>query len=92
MKWDNQPIFPACVFAWDDFDGPQEALAQAAKALPALTTLSVEDLRMRVMEYRLVRQHLPNAQIGQAEQIMAPLRLCKDPGEIASMQRAVQDL
>ena len=90
VKWDNQPIFPARVFAWDDFDGPQEALAQAAKALPALTTLSVEDLRMRVMEYRLVRQHLPNAQIGQAEQIMAPLRLCKDPGEIASMQKAVR--
>ena len=90
MKWDSRATFPARIFAWGDAEGPVEVARQAASALPAITTLSVEHLRMRVMEYELVRQYLPDVKIAQAEEIMAPLRLCKDVGEITAMQRAVK--
>ena len=90
VKWDSQAAFPARVFAWEDAKGPQDAARQAVTALPAMESLSVEDLRMRVMEYRLVRQILPDVQIGPAEDIMAPLRLCKDGDEIVATRRAVQ--
>jgi Xaa-Pro dipeptidase len=90
IKWDNQAAFPARSFAWEDAKGPQEAVRQAAIALPALTTLAVEDLCMRVMEYRLVQHNLPEVKIVQAEEIMAPLRLCKDAGEITAMRKAVK--
>ena len=90
IKWDDQAPFPARTFAWEDAKGPQEAVRQAATVLPSLTTLAVEDLCMRVMEYRLVRNNLPEVKIMQAEEIMAPLRLCKDPGEISAMRKAVK--
>ncbi|HTP02724.1 MAG TPA: aminopeptidase P family N-terminal domain-containing protein, partial [Anaerolineales bacterium] len=50
VKWDSQAAFPARVFAWEDAKGPQDAARQAVTALPAMESLSVEDLRMRVME------------------------------------------
>lgn len=90
VKWDDQADFPARSFAWEDAEGPQEALRQAAKALPMLTTLAVEDLCMRVMEYRLVQNNLPKVKIVQAEEVMAPLRLCKDTDEVTAMRKAVK--
>ncbi len=90
MMWDAQATLPARVFAWGDSDGPQAALRQAASALPGLKTLAVEDLRMRVMEHRLVQENLPKAQIVQGEKIMAPLRVRKDASEISAMRRAVR--
>jgi Xaa-Pro dipeptidase len=91
IKWDDQPAFPARAFAWEDAQGPQEAVRQAALTLPAsLRTMAVEDLGMRVMEYRLVKSNLQEANIVQAEEVMAPLRLCKDTGEIASMRKAAK--
>jgi Xaa-Pro dipeptidase len=90
VKWDSEAAFPARVFAWDDVEGPNDAVHHALSALPAIKSLAVEALRMRVMEYDLVRQHLPEAQIVHAEQIMAPLRLCKDASEVAAMRKAVE--
>jgi Xaa-Pro dipeptidase len=90
VKWESDEVFPARIFAWDDKEGPQEAAHLAASALPAIKTLAVEDLRMRVMEYKLVRHSLPEAQIVTAEEIMAPLRLRKDASEVAAMRKAVK--
>jgi len=89
VKWDSQVAIAARVFAWKDGEGAEEAVRQASTALPAISILAVEDLRMRVMEYRLVRDNLPEAQIVRAEDVMAPLRLCKDAAEIAAIRRAV---
>ena len=91
IKWDDQAPFPARSFAWEDARGPQEAVHQAAVTLPAsLRTMAVEDLGMRVMEYRLVKENLPEVKIVQAEEILAPLRVHKDAGETASMRKAVK--
>jgi Xaa-Pro dipeptidase len=90
VKWDDQAGFPARSFAWEDAEGPQEAVRQATKALPVLGTLAVEDLCMRVMEYRLVQHNLPKVKIMQAEDVMAPLRSCKDDDEVNAMRAAVE--
>ena len=91
IKWDAQASFQARSFAWEDAQGPQEAVHQAIRALPTgLKTLAVEDLCMRVMEYRLVKGNLPEIEIVQAEEIMAPLRVCKDAGEITAIRKAVR--
>lgn len=90
VKWESEEVFPARIFAWDDTEGPQEAAHLAASALPAIKTLAVEDFRMRVMEYKLVRRSLPEAQIVPAEEIMAPLRLRKDASEVAAMRKAAK--
>ncbi len=90
IKWDSQAEFPSRSFAWEDANGPQDAVRQAAEALPGLRTLAVEELCMRVMEYRLVQRNLPDVKITQAEDVLAPLRLCKDAGEITSMRAAVE--
>jgi Xaa-Pro dipeptidase len=42
------------------------------------------------MEYRLVRDNLPEVKIMQAEEIMAPLRVCKDAEEITAMGAAAK--
>jgi Xaa-Pro dipeptidase len=90
VKWESEQVFPARIFAWDDQEGPQAAVRLGTSALPAIKTLAVEDLRMRVMEYKLVRGNLPEAQIVAAEEIMAPLRLRKDPSEVTAIRKAAK--
>lgn len=77
------------LFTWNDAEGPQEAMRSAAAALPPVGTLAVENLRMRVQEFQLLSQHLPLAEIVSAESVMEPLRMRKDPREIAAIRQAI---
>lgn len=89
-KWEAKAPFAAQVFAWNDKDGPAEAMRQAAMALPEVHTLAVEHLRMRVMEYTLLRRHFPNTSLAEGEALLDPLRMVKDAAEQASMRRACE--
>jgi len=59
-------------------------------ALPPITSLAVEFLRMRVMELTLTKDHLPEARIVDAGPVIDMLRLRKSADEIAAMRMAVR--
>lgn len=90
LKWQHAAPFEAQLFPWNDKDGPADAMREATKALPEIHKLAVEHLRMRVMEYNLVKRNLPNIIISEAEAILDPLRMQKDAAEIDAMRRAVK--
>ena len=89
-RWNENPPFEAQLFSWEDTSGPSEAVREATTALPEMQTIAVEQLAMRMLEYNLLRRHLPNIIVTEAETILDPLRLIKDPAEIASLQRAIE--
>lgn len=90
LNWQAGAPFGGEVFAWDDSEGPEEAVRQAVRALPGVKTIAVENLRMRVLEYGLLRGSLPKVEAVEAEQIMDHLRMSKDSTEIGYMRRAIQ--
>lgn len=81
--------FAARICTYTDAGGPATAFAQAARALPHLTTLAVETRRMRVFELHLIQTHFPTLRVEAAEPVLAALRMTKDPTELAAMRRAV---
>jgi Xaa-Pro dipeptidase len=89
-KFERDDLYPIHLFPYTDTEGPASAFEQAIMALPEVQSLSVEYLRMRVMELKLVQRHLPNATLSDARPVMDVLRLRKDPSEIALMQEAVR--
>lgn len=90
LNWQSGAPFGGRIFSWDDSRGPEEAMREAAKALPQTKTIAVERLRMRVLEHDLVRRYLPNAETVMAETVMDPVRMSKDPAEIDSLRRAIR--
>jgi Xaa-Pro dipeptidase len=90
LNWQHGAPFEAQLFVWDDAEGPIEAMHKAARALPELPTIAVEQLRMRVLEYELVRSCFPNSRLAQAEAVMDPVRIAKAPEEIAALRHAIQ--
>ncbi len=87
--WRETAPFEARLFPWKDEQGPDDALRLAARSLPPVRTLAVEHLRMRVLEYALVREAMPQASTVQGEGILDRLRMRKDAGEVALMQAAI---
>lgn len=51
--------------------------------------IGVETLRLRVYELRLIEQASSGSPVVSAEEVLAPLRLAKDEGEVAAIRRAV---
>jgi Xaa-Pro dipeptidase len=81
--------YEAETFAYSDNDGPQAAFRDAMMALPEVHRLAIEDLKMRLLEFKLLRQHVPAAEVVPAEPVMSALRAIKSEDEIAYMRRAI---
>ena len=81
--------YEAEIISYSDNDGPQAAFRTAMAALPEVHRIAVEDLKMRLLEFKLLRQHAPSAEFVLAEPVMGALRACKTADEIAQMRRAV---
>jgi Xaa-Pro aminopeptidase len=75
------------LIAWDDADGPQEALQQALAAIPKPSTLAV-DGAMRA-DYLLQLQEIvvPNRTMA-VEVLLSPMRMCKSVEEINALALA----
>jgi Xaa-Pro dipeptidase len=78
----------ARVHAWRDSDGYADACAAAMAGLRP-RRLGVEGQRMRVFEEIALRAALPEAEIVDAQQAIARMRLRKDAGEIAMLRQAI---
>ncbi len=63
--------------------------AQAAGLRGSGGKVGVEDGHFRIMEMRLLERALPEADLTNAEEMVAELRMYKDDEEIAAMQEAV---
>ncbi len=96
-KLDGLP-YPVRAFPYSDAEGHDGAFAQALAALaldvPATAQqapkrLGVEGLRMRFLESQLLARYAPDAEIVDAGEALAALRLRKDADEVAAMQRAI---
>ena len=68
----------------------QAVFNQAAGLLGAAKRIAVEGLHLRVMELRYLEAAFPDVSFEAAETLIAQLRMRKDAGEIAVMQRAVE--
>lgn len=90
LKAESTGIPSTRIFSYSDEEGPDGALSKAIKAIPAIHSVGVEYLNMRVMEYSLVQQVLPSARIADAGDVIDSLRIQKSPAEIASHRMAVQ--
>lgn len=91
MKAEAAGIEPARIFSWSDQEGYTGAFQQASAMLELSDyLLGVEALRMRVLEYELLRRFAPGMQTAHAETVMNVLRLRKDAQEVAAMRRAAQ--
>lgn len=90
MKAEAAGIRPERIFAWSDQEGYAGAFQQASASLELSDyLLGVEALRMRVLEYELLRRFAAGITTTQAEPVMNALRLRKDETELAAMRRAV---
>jgi Xaa-Pro dipeptidase len=81
--------YEARIATYSDDDGPQAAFREAMTALPEVHRLAVEDLKMRLLEFKLLRQHVPSAEVVPAEPVMSALRAIKGEDEIAYLRRAI---
>lgn len=90
MKADAAGIPGDRIHGWRDDEGYKDAFRSAAKQL-ALSggRLGVEAHHMRVLEFDILRDSIPDLQSTHAEPVLSALRLIKDADEIAAMQRAV---
>jgi Xaa-Pro dipeptidase len=68
----------------------QSKFNEAAKLVGSPKRVGVEPLRLRVMELRYLEAAFPGASFESAEGLIADMRMHKDAGEIAAMQKAVQ--
>lgn len=87
--WERDVPFPTQAFLWNDADGPEEAMAQAAAQLGHAPTLAAEELRMRLQEYHLITRRLPDASWVSAEPITGAVRSVKDAAEVDAMREAI---
>lgn len=78
------------IHGWGDDEGYMGAFGHAAEQLNLSgRTLGVEAHHMRVLEFDILRESIPDLRTTHAEPVLSPLRLVKDGDEIAAMQRAV---
>lgn len=90
MKARDAGIPEERIFAWTDDEGYTGAFQQACAHLElADYLLGVEALHMRVLELELLQRYAPGLTITHAEPVMEALRLVKDKGELAAMERAI---
>lgn len=68
----------------------QGKFTEAATILGGLKRIGVESLRLRVMELRYLEGAFPGATFSSAEPLLAQMRMRKDAGELAAMQKAVK--
>lgn len=81
---------PFQAYPYTDEEGPTRAFQQACAALElADVRIGVEELRMRVMEARLLERYAPGCSLVPADAVMAALRVCKDADEVGRIRRAV---
>jgi Xaa-Pro dipeptidase len=88
------PLIPYPVQAFRYGEDPSEwdnAFRQAVQALGLDgKRIGVEPRQMRLLEFRFIQSNALEAEFPDASQALAGLRLKKEPGEIASMRKAVQ--
>ncbi len=77
-------------FAYSDEEG-YDTVFQNAVAMLGLTggLVGVEALRARFLEVSLLERYIPAARLAPAEDVLARLRMCKEPAELDAMRRAV---
>jgi len=81
---------PVKLFPWTDTEGYHMAFAAAARELNlGGKRLGVEELRMRVLEAEIIRQHIPGIEIVMAGKTLGKLRLCKDAAAVAALREAI---
>jgi Xaa-Pro dipeptidase len=79
----------ASFHTYNDVQGPPAAFRQAAADLHLEgRSIGVEHLRMRVLELRLVEEHVGDARIVDGEPLLSQMRMFKDQDEVAAMRRA----
>lgn len=82
---------PMTLFPWADAEGYGPAFAAAAGALRlAGKRIGVEELRMRVLEARILERYLSGATLVPASTPLATLRLRKDADAIRALREAIR--
>lgn len=77
------------LYPWTDEQGPEEKFKSLCTELQMDgKKVGVEFLRMRVMEFDLLKRYAPGAVLTNGESLIAELRMCKDDEEIAHMRKA----
>jgi Xaa-Pro dipeptidase len=82
-------LYEARLCNYSDDEGPDEAFRKGIASLPEIQRYAVEHLRMRLLEFNLVRRQLPAAALEDAGPVMDRLRLTKTAEEIAAMRAAI---
>lgn len=84
--------YPVRSFAYpEDPSQWSESFTQAAEAAGVTGgKIGVEPRQFRVLELRLMENSIPGADFVSAEDIVAALRMQKDPSELAAMRKAVE--
>lgn len=83
--------FPLQVFTYGEDPESWPAVFQAALntvTVGSQPKIGVEAIRMRVLEYRILKQAAPKITLPSAGDLVAELRMRKDSREIAAMRRA----
>ncbi len=81
---------PSQIVSYTDAEGYQGAFRQALNGIGVRgKTIGVEGLNMRFFEGEVIRASAPGAQVVDASEPLAGLRLHKDADEIAALRRAI---
>lgn len=87
----QQHAEPPRIVSYTDEEGYQAAFRAALTALGSRgKTIGVEGLHMRFFEGEIIRQAAPEADVVDATESLAELRLIKDDEEIARLRRAIE--
>jgi len=89
-EWAASVSFDAHVFPWDDVEGPDYAIEQAANALPQLSHIGVEPLGLRYMEVACLQRHFKKSQLNSGENAVTSLRIRKSVDEIENIRTAAR--
>lgn len=83
--------FDAMHFRWADADGFEGAFAGALAQLELLEgRIAVEGQYMRFFEAGAIQRQAPDAQLIDGQELIAGIRLCKEPGEIELQRQAIR--
>jgi Xaa-Pro dipeptidase len=89
-KVEQSPVW-LNVFSYNDEEGYTRAFQRACASLElAECVVGVEELRIRLLEVRLLERYAPGCRLLPVEEALAGLRMCKDERELAQMRRAVK--
>ena len=82
--------FDSEIVAWKDSEGYLDAFVKAGKIMGNVKKIGVEGQRMRVFEFNAMKHGFPNAEIVNAHNEIASIRLCKDESEIQNLKKAIK--